>query len=243
MNNNEITISISDVFKVLLKRWWIILLVAAVVFASVYAVASATYSEEYTSKSTIMVRNPEENLSASSSAYYYDLTKTAVNDCQILMTSRTALYYVIDELNLDEIGITYSKLLSMIEINGYTDSHVLEVSVTSDNPDLSKEIVDTLCAVGAKQIQSHIDFATARVIDEGTVNRHPSNSVNIQMAIIIALIAAVLVLGIFVIISIADDKIRTSEDIEKRLGLSVLGVIPFTENENATKKNKAEATK
>ena len=236
MNNNELTVNIGDIFKVFLRRWWIVLLVAVIVFASTYIVANSTYSEEYTSKSTIMVRNPEENLSASSSAYYYDLTKTAVNDCQILMTSRTALYYVIDELSLDEIGITYSKLLSMIDITGYTDSHVLEVSVTSDDPDLSKEIVDTLCAVGAKQIQSHIDFATARVIDEGTLNRHPSNSVNIQLAFILALVAAIVTLGVFVVVSIADDKIRTSEDIEKRLGLSVLGVIPLTEGENAGKK-------
>jgi len=236
MNNNELTVNIGDIFKVFLRRWWIVLLVAVIVFASTYIVANSTYREEYTSKSTIMVRNPEENLSASSSAYYYDLTKTAVNDCQILMTSRTALYYVIDELSLDEIGITYGKLLSMIDITGYTDSHVLEVSVTSDDPDLSKEIVDTLCAVGAKQIQSHIDFATARVIDEGTLNRHPSNSVNIQLAIILALVAAIVTLGVFVVVSIADDKIRTSEDIEKRLGLSVLGVIPLTEGENAGKK-------
>lgn len=236
MNNNEVSISITDVFKIFLKRWWIIVLVALVTFAASYVIANLTYTEEYTSKSTIMVRNPEENLSASSSAYYYDLTKTAVNDCQILMTSRTSLYHVIDELKLDEIGITYSKLLSMVKISGYPDSHVLEVSVTTDNPELSKEIVDTLCAVGAKQIQSHIDFATARVIDEGTYNRHPSNAVNIQLALLVTLFAVVLLMGLFVILTINDDKLRTAEDIEKHLGLSVLGVIPLAENANAAKK-------
>lgn len=235
MNNKEMSISIGEIFGVFLKRWWIIVLVTAIAFASAFVYANATYEERYTSKSTIMVRNPEENLSASSSAYYYDLTKTAVNDCQILMTSRTALYYVMDELELDGMGITYSKLLSMITITGYPDSHVLEVSVTSDNPDLSKAIVDTLCAVGAKQIQAHIDFATARVIDEGTLNRHPSNSVNVQLAIILALLAAIVTLGAFVLISVIDDRIRTPEDIEKRLGLSVLGVIPYMENDSTHK--------
>lgn len=230
MNNNEITISIGDIFRIFLKRWWIVLLVAAIVFASSYAFVSITYQEQYTSKSTIMVRNPEENLSASSSAYYYDITKTAVNDCQILLTSRAVLYRVIEELSLDDFNISYGKLLRMISINGFADSHVLEVSVTSDNPDLAKEIVDKLCSVGAQQIEAHIDFATARVIDEGTLNRQPSNSVNIQLAIIFALLAAVITFGIFVIVYIADDKIRTPEDIEKRLGLSVLGVIPFMDD-------------
>ena len=228
MNNKEFTIGIVDVWHVFLKRWWIMLIALAVVFTGTFIALSATYEEAYTSKSTIMVRNPEENLSASSSAYYYDLTKTAVNDCQILMTSRTALYQVIDDLHLDDFGMTYSTLLSMIKITGYADSHVLEVSVTSDDPELSKEIVDALCAIGAQQIQAHIDFATARVIDEGTLNRHPSNSVNVQLAIIAAILAAIITLGVFVILHVADDRIRTSEDIEKRLGLSVLGVIPYS---------------
>ena len=232
MNNKEMTISLGFVFKVFLKCWWIVLLAAVVAFAASYFYVSSVYSEQYTSKSTIMVRNPEENLSASSSAYYYDLTKTAVNDCQILLTSRTVLYRVIDELALDDFGITYNKLLSMIKIEGYADSHVMEISVTSDYPDLSKEIVDMLCKVGAEQIQAHIDFATARVIDEGTLNRHPSNSVNVQLAIILAMLAAIIVLVIFVVVKVADDKIRTPEDIENILGLSVLGVIPFMESDS-----------
>lgn len=235
MNNREVTISISEIIGIFLKRWWIIMLVGAVVFAASFAYVNSSYSEEYTSKSTIMVRNPEENLSASSSAYYYDLTKTAVNDCQILMTSRTVLYSVINELHLDDLGINYAKLLSMIDITGYQDSHVLEVSVTSDDAELSKEIVDALCSFGAKQIQDHIDFATARVIDEGTLNRHPSNSVNIPVAIVLGLAAAVVALSVFVLVYVLDDKIRTPEDIEKRLGISVLGTIPLAGGEGSHK--------
>ena len=240
MNNKEVTISIGDIFEILTKRWWIILLVGAIVFAAAFVYVDSTYSEQYTSKSTIMVRNPEENLSASSSAYYYDLTKTAVNDCQILMTSRTVLYSVINDLHLDELNITYSRLLSMIEITGYTDSHVLEVAVTSDDPELSKEIVDALCAFGAKQIQDHIDFATARVIDEGTLNRHPSNAVNVPLAILFGLAAAIITLAIFVLVYVLDDRISTPEDIEKRLGLSVLGVIPMAHGDGAQKGKKGD---
>lgn len=226
----EMNISIGEIFKIFLKRWWIILLATVVVFVSTLIYVSVTYDDEYTSKSTIMVQNPEENLSASSSAYYYSLTQTAVNDCQILMTSRTVLYSVIEKLSLDDLNITYGQLLSMISIVGYEDSHVLEVSVTSDDPELSKEIVDELCVVGAEQIERHIDFATARVIDEGTLNRHPSNSLNVKLAIVFAFLAAVVTFGVFVVMYVLDDKIRTPEDVEKRLGLSVLGTVPFIDD-------------
>ena len=229
MEGKDISINISDVFRVFLRRWWIILLAAVITFVPTWAFERISYDPVYTSTAKIMVRNPDENLSASSSAYYSDLTKTAVNDCQILMTSRTALYQVIDELALANSGITYGGLLNMIRIEGYPDSHVLEVSVTTSDPMLSKEIVDMVCKVGANQIESHIDFATARVVDEGTTNRHPSNSVNTKTAVMLAFLAAIITFGVFILIYIVDDKIRTPDDVEKRLGLSLLGVIPYTE--------------
>lgn len=232
-NTNEISISLGDMLRVFVKRLWIIVLVAIIVASSTYAYLVANYTEQYTSKSTLMVMNPEENLSASSSAYYYSLTITAVNDCEILMTSRSVLSRIIDDLDLAEYGIGYGKLKSMISISNYADSHVLEVSVTSGDPALSKAIVDSLCALGAAQIEGYIEFATAEVIDEGTLSKLPSNSVRSEIAILAGIAAAVLVFAIFMIVALHDDKITCSADIETKLGLSVLGVIPYCDDKKS----------
>jgi hypothetical protein len=44
------------------------------------------------------------------------------------------------------------------------------------------------------------------------------------------LLTAVVVFGIYVVVYILDDKIKTADDVEKYLGLTVLGLIP---NSNA----------
>lgn len=237
-NTNEISVSLGDILRVFIKRLWIIVLVAVIVAASTYAYLVANYTEQYTSKSTIMVMNPEENLSASSSAYYYSLTITAVNDCELLMTSRSVLDRIIDELSLENYGINYIKLKSMIAISNYPDSHVLEVAVTTGNPSLSKDIVDLLCTIGAAQIEGYIEFATAEVIDAGTFNKYPSNSVRSEIAIIVGLAAAIMVFAVFMLVSIHDDKIDDSADVESKLGLSVLGVIPYCEDKKSKRKFK-----
>ncbi len=234
-NEGAAKVSISDLLGILLKNWIIILLVAAIVGGAAYAYLDSNYVEEYTSKSTIMVMNPEENLSASSSAYYYSLTITAVNDCEKLMTSRTVLYRVIDELDLD---MSYSQLKNMITISNFADSHVIEVSVKSGDPMLAKQIVDLICSKGAAMIEEYIEFATAKVIDEGTLNTAPSNTVGIEMAVLMGLIAALIVLGIFVLSRMQDDRISTQEDVEHYLGLNVLGVIPYSEVKQAKKKGR-----
>ena len=232
-NTNEISVSLGDMVRVFVKRLWIIVLVAVIVAASMYAYLAANYTEQYTSKSTLMVMNPEENLSASSSAYYYSLTITAVNDCELLMTSRSVLSRIIDELSLADYGISYGKLKSMISISNYPDSHVLEVSVTTGDPVLSKAIVDSLCSMGAAQIEGYIEFATAEVIDEGTFSKSPSNSVRGEFAILVGVAAAILVFIIFMLVSLHDDKITSSTDIETKLGLSVLGVIPYCDDKKS----------
>ena len=237
MNNNEKTISFADLFRIFLKRLWIILLVAVRVAAATGAVLVTTYTEEYTSKSTLFVMHPEKGLSASSSTHYYEATINTVFDCAELMTSRTVLYSIIDELGLDSYGVTYAGLKSMISISNVPNSHVIEVSVTCGDPDMAKLIVDELCTVGAKQIEDYIEFATAKVIDEGTLNKYPSNALSITFPLLAGIAAAILVFAIFVIVALADDKLNSAAEIEERLGVSVLGVIPYFDGKTSGKKS------
>ena len=54
----------------------------------------------------------------------------------------------------------------------------------------------------------------------------PSNSVSILKIALIAFICAIAVYGVYFVLYIMDDKISTSEDVEKYLGVSTLGIIP-----------------
>ena len=229
MINSEKSVSLSEMLRVFLRRMWILIIVAVVVASATYAALAVTYTEEYTSKSTLFVMHPERGLSASSSTHYYEATINAVADCAELMTSRTVLYNIIDQLELDQEGMTYSKLKRQISIANIPDSHVIEVSVTYSDPDMAKSIVDLLCSMGAAQIESYIEFATAQVIDEGTLNRYPSNSVSLTLPILAGFGAALLLFGVFVLFAVYDDKIKDAADVESRLGLSVLGTVPYIE--------------
>lgn len=52
------------------------------------------------------------------------------------------------------------------------------------------------------------------------------------------LLAVVVVYGIFVLTYVLDDKIKTPDDVEKYLGLTVLGLIPNISGESGSKYGK-----
>ena len=60
-------------------------------------------------------------------------------------------------------------------------------------------------------------------------------------AILMALLGAALTAGVFVVLFLLDDTIRTDEDVERYLGLSTLGIIPISA-ELETAKQPGEGT-
>ena len=54
--------------------------------------------------------------------------------------------------------------------------------------------------------------------------------------VIVALLGLVAVIGVYVVVFLLDDTIRTEEDVEKYLGLSTVGVIPLSNELNVMSK-------
>ena len=251
MNKNEtgemISIDFKDMVSLFFKRLWLILLVAILVGGSCFVYLTATYEEEYTSKSTIYLFYKEEGRSGSAAISYLEVALYTLNDCEQIITSRRVLNSVIEDMlndddlprawrrAVDELG--YSGLKKSITISNVPDSRVLEISVRTSDPELSKEIVDRICAYGASEIKYYMGFDQVRVLDAGTLNYAPSNSVSILIPAILAVVAGLLIYAIALFVKINDDRIVNAEDVERYLGLSVLGEIPVFNYSAKSKKH------
>lgn len=235
-NNDALSISLKEMLSLFMKRLWLILLVALIAGSSCFAYLTATYEEEYTSKSTIFLFYKEEGRSGSAAMSYLEVALYTLNDCKQILTSRRVLNSVIQDITEDEsipnrwkkeINLLgYSGLKRSISISNVSDSRVLEISVRSSDPEFSKVVVDRICSYGANEIKYYMGFDQVRVIDEGTLNYSPSNPVGILIPLAMAFAAGFLVFAIFLIIRLSDNKVNSAEDIEKYLGLSVLAEIP-----------------
>lgn len=247
-NQNEemIVINLKDMAILFLKRLWLILLAAIIVGGACFAWLTYTYEEEYTSKATIFLYYNEGGQSVNVAASYLEISLYVLNDCEQILTSRLVINKVIDEITSDltlsskwrrEVGeLGYNGMKNSITISNVADSRVMEIAMRSSDPKLSKLIVDKICSYGAEEIENYLGFKQVSIIDEGTLNRHPSNSVNIVIPIAAAILAGLLVFAIALIIKMTDNKINHAEDVEKYLDLTVLGEIPATSSISRGKK-------
>ena len=233
----ETALTLSDLFGLLWRRLWIILLAAVIVGGAVFAYNYATYTERYTSTAKIYVLNTDvmDGASASTTAYYFQLSLTILEDCKELLLSDTVLTRAADELGLE---VAPSVLRSMIKIQSEEDSRILKLSVTTGNPELSCQIANAVSEQGAQRIYEVMNVNQMKVYEQGTVSRIPSNDVGWQIPALAGIAVGIIVYVICLVVMLLDDKVNDVDDAEIYLGLTVLGNIPHASGETSKKKSR-----
>jgi capsular polysaccharide biosynthesis protein len=162
-----------------------------------------------------------------------------VQDYKILVKSRPVAEEVIKKLNLE---LSSGQLISLISVLAPEDSRVLQINVSYFDPQMAKTIVDTIAQVSSERMVSIMGMEQVNIIEEGAVPAYPS-SPDIRHNTLLAGCGGFLIASVLVIIfALLNDSIKSSEDIEKYLGLTTLGFIPV-ETSTRKKKNRIKEKK
>lgn len=213
-------VTIKDLWTIFVKRMWVIVLVAVLSVILTFLFVKITVDPQYSSTATLYILR-QENAEASSSDF--SLALNVVNDCDYLLKSHSVLDEVINELGLD---MSYEELYNSISTSNPEDTRILKVTVTTDSPEKAKQIVDKLCQIGPEKITEAMGFQQVNLYEYGVLDRIPVNGFGLSGYVLVAMIAAVLTYAVFLFLFLVDDRIHSAEDIERRLGLSILGEIP-----------------
>ena len=102
---------------------------------------------------------------------------------------------------------------------------------TDPDPERAKEIVDAVADISAKQITSVMQIEGVNVIEYGRVATSPSSPNVKKNTVLGAAVGVVLAIAVLVVKFLLDDTIKSSEDVERYLGITNLSLIPLTEEE------------
>lgn len=223
--NNPQIITVRDIWELFLQRLVIVLLVTALSVAIFYVFDKITYTPMYQSTATLYIAGEDSFEGNSSADAYntYSLALKVVNDCDYLLSSRSVLDQVINEMKLTT---AYGILQSRISTDNPSNTRILEVTMEAESPELAKKIVDRLCEIGEDKINEVMGANYVRLYEYGTYTSVPCNGTPKSTYIIVGAIAAAVTFCLCLIVFLLDDRIRTTEHIEQILGLSVLGDIP-----------------
>ena len=132
--NGEVTIDLTGLLLKLKKYWYFILIgiLGGILLATIFKAISTPL---YKASSLVYLRNGDSSISLQDLQIGSELTK----DYEVIFKSRPNLEKVVKKLDLD---YNYDELNSMVNISNLSDTRILKVEVTSDDPNLSKDIAN-----------------------------------------------------------------------------------------------------
>ena len=211
-------------------------IIIAMAFGAVAAffISACLMSPKYTSHTSLYVLAKQEANSNSNTITTADLSigTQLTNDYKVLMTSRPVLEQTIAELGLK---MTTGELAKMISVTNNSNTRILEISVTNSDPELARKIADTLRTAVSEQIISVMNIDAVNTVEDASLPLSPSSPNVKRNTLIGLLIGLVLSAGLLILRSIMDDTVKNSDDVDKYLGVPVMGMIPESESTDITK--------
>lgn len=243
MNNKEareeIEIDIGEIFSVLLSKIWFIILAGVTVGLLFLMFSKFVITPQYSSSTKIYVLN-KENENASLTYNDLQVGSTLTKDYLELVKSRTVLVQVITELNLD---METDELADMITVETPSDTRIITITVKDSDAYLAQKIANKVREIASDHICNVMALEAVNVVDEANIPTEPS-SPNVLKNTFIGLVIGILIsVAIVVVTYLVDDSIKTPDDVEKYLGVSVLASIPVLENEAKSGKKKKKKKK
>jgi capsular polysaccharide biosynthesis protein len=221
IDNREEEIDLLELFQYLKRKLFLIILVFCVglIGAGVYTKLCITPKYTATSKLYVVsssgksvVNLDDLRLGTSLSSDYVELLKT-----------RPVCTSVIEDLGLD---YTYAELRKMYDIECLEDTRILVITAVSTSPTEARDIANAVADKAITYLPKIMEI-TAPSIAEEAVEPTKKSSPNVtKNAMMGGLLALVLIVGIYTVLFVMDDTVKSAEDIERLTGVMPLTVIP-----------------
>ena len=224
-NQNEIEVNLWDIFNILWGKAWLIILIG--LFCALLAFGGAKFlvTPQFTSTTKIYILNQKDETALTqgdmqASTY---LTK----DYAEMIKSRTVAERVILQVGLD---MNSSKILSKISVKIAADARIISISITDEDPFKAAQIANAVREVASEHIRTVMNIEMVNVVEEANVPLVKSSPNVRKLTLFGAAVGTVLPIIIILLIYLTNDTIQISSDIEKKLGINVLSVIPLRDD-------------
>lgn len=225
-----IEIDLQELVMLLLHRLWLIVLCGIVTGAIGFAISSFAITPMYESTTKVYILSKQDNNTVTYSDVQLGTQLTA--DYAQLIKGRDVLGPVITTCGLTE---SYETFASRVAVETLTNTRIIAITVTDADPVMAQFIANEIRKVAADHIKNVMDIQAVNVAEEAYLPDAPSSPNVMKWTAIGALLGVFLCAMIVVIRFLMDDTIKTSEDIERYLGLSTLAMIPIIGQEDKRK--------
>ncbi|MDK0707374.1 MAG: Wzz/FepE/Etk N-terminal domain-containing protein [Clostridium perfringens] len=226
----ENTISLQEIAYALKKRWKLIALItiAATLVSAILSFFVIKPQYEATTKLFIGKQENQENNAYNSSdvAMYQQLMKTYA---ELVKTSDLVTKAVkSDNLNYNQNEI--KDILNNLNVIPSADTQILSLSFKGGNPKEVLKVTEAITDEFISESKELIPNGNVQVIQKAQLPEYPV-SPNKKRNIFIGFVLGIMVgMGVIFLLEYLDNTFKSREELEKTLGLPIIGAIPDYNN-------------
>mgnify|MGYP000287786138 FL=1 len=208
-------------------KYYFSLIVIVILFIILGAVGSWYYTDYiqvpmYKSQTSLVLTRAGDS-TGSITQNDISLNKNLVATYREIIKSRRILSNVISNLNLD---ITEKELSDKVSVTSSNDTELIVISVVDKDSKLARNIANEIAKVFKEEITTIYNIENISIVDVA-IKAKDAYNVNPLKQYVIGIGSGFLIGSLIITVMFYfDDSIKKPEDIEEKVGLSVLSTVP-----------------
>lgn len=222
----EIEIDLMEVLQALWNKAKYIALVTLILAVVGFTVSATLLTPIYEASAKMIVNTRyDENQNVTNDQL--NSATNLVDVYAIIIRSRDVLNQVISELELNE---TYDQLQSRVSVSSVNNTPVMQVVVRHSDRDTALRIAAKILEIAPNIIIETVEAGSVKPVEKAYADYDPVSPNVVNNTILTAMLGFVFACVFVIVIFLSDNTYKTDLDIQKDVGLPVLGVIPTVES-------------
>lgn len=181
----------------------------------------------YNSNVTLVLTTDSSSENSGITSSDIQINEQLIQSYSYIIKSKSVLNKVIENLKIEG---TYEALYDSITITNITNTEILKIEVSNEDPYASKVIANEVSRVFCEEIVEYYSIENVSVIDEAEESTYPYNMAIFSSLALGALLGFSLMSLLVFAMFYFDKTLKTKEEVEKLTGLPVIGIVPLSED-------------
>lgn len=216
-------INLKELFDYLKERVLIVAIItlAILVVGCIYSIFIKT--PMYKSQTSFVLVSDDGTAGGGYSQAEANLNKNLVATYSDLVKSNRVIDKVIKNLSLN---YSVNTLKGRITVTNATNTEIIKINVEDPDKALAADIANEIIKVFGEEIKEIYRLQNVSLVDVAEEAEYPYNVNIVKDIVIYLLVGIVLACGIIFVIYYFDTTIKSADEVEKKLGLPVFGIVP-----------------
>ncbi|MFC5773344.1 YveK family protein [Ectobacillus antri] len=174
-------------------------------------------------------------LYASSARILIQATPEAMNTLRVIIKEPVVMQRVAQELNLPQ---SLGALSGQISTENLQGSQIVIITAVDPIAARAVDIVNATATIYKEEVARIMNFSGVQILAEAEMSPYPMpiNQNHVSTIIMALLVGCVLSIGLVFLLDSFDDTIKSERDVEKLLGVPVLGSVSKNTRQNTSDK-------